>query len=129
MSDRRSVETDSFAHENPIPVATRIGPMLISGIIPAYDPGTRNLPTDLEAQVGNLFTHIGQALTNGGGTWDDVAKITFFTNAANARPLVNPFWVERFPDPDSRPSRHTQLIPNDAAPSISCEFIAWIADA
>lgn len=128
MSDRRSIETDSFAHENPIPVATRIGPLLISGIIPAYNPGTRTLPDDLEAQIGNLFTHIGQALTNGGGSWEHVAKITFFTNAPDARALINPFWLERFPDAESRPSRRTQVIANDATASISCEFTAWVAD-
>lgn len=128
MSDRRSIETDSFAHLNPIPVATRVGPLLISGIIPAYNPGTRDLPDDLDTQVSNLFTHIGQALTNGGGTWDDVAKITFFTNSADARDRVNPHWLERFPDPDSRPSRHTLMNHNPGDPAISCEFTAWISD-
>ncbi len=128
MSSRRSIETESFRHENPIPVATRIGPLLISGIIPAFDPGTRDLPEDLDAQISNLFTHIGQALANGGGTWDDVAKITFFTNAPDARPLINPHWLERFPDPDSRPSRHTQLTGAGGRPSISCDVTAWIED-
>ncbi|MEM8925966.1 MAG: RidA family protein [Actinomycetota bacterium] len=128
MSDRRSIETDSFAHQNPIPVATRIGPLLISGIIVAFDPGTRDRPDDLEAQITNLFTHIGNALANGGGGWEHVAKITFFTNAPDARPLINPFWLEHFPDPDSRPSRHTLLIEDGGSPAISCEFTAWIAD-
>lgn len=123
---RRSIETDSFAHENPIPVATRIGPLLISGIIPAYDAGTRNMPESLDDQVANLFVHIGHALTNAGGTWDDVAKITFFANDPEARGKINPHWLERFPDPDSRPSRHTQITDGGGRPRISCDFTAYI---
>ncbi|MEL7209315.1 MAG: Rid family hydrolase [Actinomycetota bacterium] len=128
MSTRRSIETDSFQHENPIPVATRIGPLLISGIIPAFGPGTRNLPDDLDTQVANLFVHIGQALANGGGSWDDVAKITFFTNSTEARAKVNPHWLEKFPVAEARPSRHTLMNDNSGRPSISCEFTAYIED-
>ncbi len=125
---RRSIETDSFKHENPIPVATRIGPLVTSGIIPAYDPGTRNLPESLEQQVGNLFVHIGNALAGAGAGWDDVAKITFFANDPDARGKINPFWLEKFPNAESRPSRHTQIIRNDGPPAISCDFIAYVEE-
>jgi enamine deaminase RidA (YjgF/YER057c/UK114 family) len=123
---RQSIDIDSFAHENPIPVATRIGPLLISGVIPAFDPGTRNLPAKLEDQVANLFEHIGNALAVAGGTWDDVAKITFFANDPQARSKINPSWLEKFPDAASRPSRHTQITRDDRPPSITCDFTAWI---
>ncbi len=127
MSDRKSIDIESFAHENPIPVASRIGPLLMSGIIPPFDPGTRNLPDTIEGQVANLFTHIGNALAAGGGTWDDVAKITFFANDPEARAKINPSWLEKFPNPESRPSRHTQITPDGKRPMISCDFTAWIA--
>ncbi len=38
---RRSIEIESFSHQNPIPAATRIGPLLVSSIIPPFDAGTR----------------------------------------------------------------------------------------
>lgn len=123
---RRSIDIESFSHENPIPVASRIGPLLISGVIPAFDPGTRNLPEALEDQIANLFVHIGQALEVGGGTWEDVAKITFFANDPGARAKINPSWLEKFPNPESRPSRHTQITRDDRPPSINCDFTAWI---
>ncbi|MCP4226052.1 MAG: RidA family protein [Actinomycetia bacterium] len=125
---RRSIQTDSFAHENPIPVATRIGPLLTSGIIPAFDPGTRNMPEALEDQVANLFIHIGNALAGAGGGWEHVAKITFFANDPEARGKINPSWLEKFPDADSRPSRHTQITAEGGRPRISCDFIAYIED-
>lgn len=123
---RRSIETDSFQHQNPIPVATRIGPLVTSGVIPGLDPGTRNLPESLDDQIANLFTHIGNALAEAGADWGDVAKIDFFANDPDARAKINPFWLERFPDPESRPSRHTQITPSDGRPSISCNFIAYV---
>ena len=126
MAQRKSIETSSFAHENPIPVASRMGPLLMSGVIPAFDAGTRNLPPKLEDQVANLFVHIGNALTEAGGGWDDVVKITFFANDPEARGKINPSWVEKFPDPDSRPARHTQITKDDRPPMITCDFTAWI---
>ena len=125
---RQSIEIESFQHENPIPVATRIGPLVTSGIIPAFDPGTRNLPESLEDQVANLFTHIGNALAAAGAGWEHLAKVTFFANDPDARGKINPFWLERFPDADSRPSRHTQINPGGNRPSISCDFIAYVPD-
>lgn len=125
---RKSIEIESFQHANPIPVATRIGPLLASGIIPAFNPGTRELPDTVDEQIGNLFTHIGNALAAGGGSWDDVAKITFFANDPDARGKINPFWLEKFPVADSRPSRHTQITPNGGPPAVSCDFIAYIED-
>ena len=69
---------------------------------------------------------MGQALANADASWDDVAKITFFANDPDARGKINPHWLERFPDPESRPSRHTQITQGGGRPSISCDFIAYI---
>lgn len=128
MAQRKSIETSSFAHENPIPVASRMGPLLMSGVIPAFDAGTRNLPEKLEDQVANLFVHIGNALEAAGGGWEHVVKITFFANDPDARGKINPSWVEKFPDADSRPARHTQITSDGGRPMITCDFTAWIED-
>lgn len=125
---RISIEIDSFRHQNPIPGATRIGPLIESGIIPALNDGVRELPDTLDEMVDNLFLHMGNMLTEAGAGWDDVIKITFFTgDGAAAREAVNRVWVEKFPDPASRPSRHTLVVPTgDTKPSISCVFTAYV---
>lgn len=125
---RTSIEIDSFRHQNPIPAATRIGPLIESGIIPAYNDGIREMPDTLEEMVDNLFLHMGNMLTAAGATWDDMVKITFFTGEPGAaREAVNTVWVEKFPDPASRPSRHTQKVPTTGdKPSISCVFTAYL---
>ncbi len=124
---RRSIEIESFQHQNPIPAATRIGPLIESSIIPGFDPGTRDLPEAIEDQIANLFTHMGQMLDEAGASWDDLAKVTFFvTDAGAARTALNDPWLERFPDPDSRPSRHTMQVPGGSKPTISCVFTAYV---
>jgi enamine deaminase RidA (YjgF/YER057c/UK114 family) len=122
---RRSIDIDSFAHQNPIPAATRIGPLLVSSIIPPFDAGTRKVPETVAAQVENLFLHIANMLAAAGASFDDVAKITFFVNDIKHRDAINEPWAARFPDAASRPSRHTMVVAG-GGPAISCEFTAYI---
>ena len=104
---RTSIEIDSFVHQNPIPAATRCGPLIESSIIPAFNVGVREMPDTVEEMIDNLFTHMGNMLEAAGATWDDMVKVTFFaSNTGDSRPLLNSVWVEKFPDPASRPSRH-----------------------
>lgn len=125
---RTSIEVDSFAHENPIPCATRIGPLIESSIIPPFNAGGREVPDTIEEQIENLFLHMGNMLEKAGAGWDDMAKITFFVgDPAEARTALNAPWVERFPDPGSRPSRHTMQVPGGGGKvKISCVFTAYV---
>ena len=101
---RRSIDIDSFQHGNPIPAATRIGPLVTCSITPPFDTGTRNCPDTLEAQIDNLFLHVGKMLEGAGAGWDDVARMTFYVkDPGKSRDALNGPWVERFPDPASRP--------------------------
>jgi 2-iminobutanoate/2-iminopropanoate deaminase len=126
---RRSIEIESFKHLNPIPAATRIGPYVTCSITPPYNPGTRDVPDTLEEQIDNLFTHVGQMLEGAGATWDDVAKMTFYVaNPAETREALNGPWLERFPDPESRPSRHNLKVDGGGKVQISCDFVAYVVD-
>ncbi|MCP5025797.1 MAG: RidA family protein [Actinomycetia bacterium] len=125
---RRSIEISSFQHTNPIPCATRIGPLIESSIIPPFNDGSRDVPDTLAEQIDNLFLHMGNMLAEAGATWDDMAKVTFFVaDAAASREALNGPWVERFPDASSRPSRHNLQVPGGDKSQISCVFTAWVA--
>lgn len=125
---RTSIEIDSFKHLNPIPGATRVGPLIESSIIPAYNDGVREMPDTLEEMVANLFLHMGNMLAAADATWDDMVKITFFaSDPGAAKDAVNQQWLAKFPDPESRPSRYTQKQPSSGdKPSISCVFTAYV---
>jgi 2-iminobutanoate/2-iminopropanoate deaminase len=125
MGERRSISIDGLTHLAAIPVATRIGPLLVSSVITAFDPGTRNVPPTIEAQITNLFTHVGAILEAAGGTWDDVAKMSFWLADPAHRSVLEQPWQDRFPDPDARPSRHTHIDPG--ATVATCDVLAYLS--
>jgi 2-iminobutanoate/2-iminopropanoate deaminase len=125
MAKRQSVNFPGFAHQNPIPNASRIGNVMMSSVISGVDPGTRNLPSDLAAQVTNVFTHIRRAIETAGGTPDDIIKITFWMkDPATGRAALNDEWVKMFPDPESRPARHTRALGAESNALVTCDFVA-----
>lgn len=124
---RRSIEIDSFVHTNPIPCATRIGPLIESSIIPPFSAGGREVPETIEEQIDNLFLHMGNMLDVAGASWDDMAKITFFVqDPSESRAALNAPWEQKFPDPASRPSRHNLQVPGGGPVKISCVFTAYV---
>ena len=124
---RQSIDISSFQHANPIPCATRIGPLIESSIIPPFNDGSRDVPDTLAEQIDNLFLHMGNMLTEAGAGWGDMAKVTFFVaDAAASREALNGPWVERFPDAASRPSRHNLQVPGGGPVQISCVFTAYV---
>lgn len=120
---RQSFDISSLTHANPIPAATRIGPLVMSSIIVPRDPGASTVPETIEDQLANLFHHVGEALTAAGAGWHHVAKMTFYLPDLDLRAELNRPWLQHFPDPTSRPARHTQLSPGKFA---QCDFVAYI---
>ena len=111
MARRKSVNFPGFSHQNPIPNASRIGNLMMSSVISGVDPGTRNLPPELARQVANLFVHIRAGVEAAGGTVDDIIKINFWMKQpSTGRAALNVEWTKMFPDPASRPARHTLVL-------------------
>lgn len=123
---RCSIDAGSFSHGNPIPTASKIGPLICSSVIGPRDPLTGAVPAGADAQIANLFIHMGSILEAAAATWAQVAKIDFFVSEQAHREAINPCWVEHFPDERSRPARHTHVLP-DAGP-VTCSFIAYTTD-
>ncbi|HKU95002.1 MAG TPA: Rid family hydrolase [Vineibacter sp.] len=125
MAKRKSIEIPGFKHQNPIPVASRIGNILMSSVTSGVDPGTRNLPPELAKQITNLFSHIKATVEAAGGSPDDIIKITFWVkDPATGRGAINSEWEKMFPDPASRPARHTLAMAGDGPSQITCDFVA-----
>ncbi|MCW5747244.1 MAG: RidA family protein [Alphaproteobacteria bacterium] len=125
MAKRTSVNFPGFSHQNPIPNASRIGNVMMTSVISGVDPGTRNMPKELAKQVSNLFAHIRAAVEAAGGTPDDIIKIEFWMKEpSTGRAALNDEWVKMFPDPASRPARHTQALGPDSPAQVTCAFTA-----
>ena len=124
-SKRKSIDIKGFTHQNPIPNATRIGNILVSGVVVGYDPGTRTMPAELDQQLANMFAHVKEIVETAGGSTDDIIKLTVWLKNPNDRELLNKHWVKMFPDPHHRPSRHTNPLAGGGANTlVQCDMMA-----
>ena len=129
MSKRRSFEVPGIEHENPIPAVWRIGSLVMSSGIFPRDPATGKAPDDLEEQCAVLFANIRRVIECAGGTTDDIIKITVFAKDRKTKAFVNKEWLAMFPDPHSRPARHTIVyheLPGNML--IQCDLTAVVGE-
>lgn len=128
MSQRRSVNTEGFAHINPVPVASRIGRHLSSGVLTGRDLTTREFPSDLDTQVRIVFDRIVELMQAAGGTAADILKVTFWVERYRDRDAINREWTAMFPDPDTRPARQIIKAELDDGALIQADVTAILAE-
>ena len=129
MASRVSIYTEGFGHDNPIPVASKIGPYLASGVLTGRDPETQQLPADLDSQVANVFIHIRNVMHAAGGSPDDILKLNVHLVEYRNRAALNDHWQRMFPDPASRPARQVTAATLDRGALIQADLLAIIDDA
>jgi 2-iminobutanoate/2-iminopropanoate deaminase len=127
VSRRLSIEPEGLAHAGlPIPAASRIGPLLATGGVRGVDRSTGQMPAGIDAQVRLMFDNLKAILEAGGGDLSSVVKVTVWVAAPEHRAALNPAWVECFPDPASRPARHTLVYDLPGGMLVQCDALAWI---
>jgi len=124
MSKRKSFEVEGLGHANPIPAVSRIGNLVVTGGVPGTDTSTGKMPEDAAAQCANMFANLRKILAAAGATPEDVIRVTVWIARPEIRAEVNKHWVVMFPDPGSRPARHTMFYDHFTSPMVvQCE--AW----
>lgn len=127
-NERRSIEVPGFNHApQPIPAACRIANIVVTGGIYGLDVDSGKVPDDLVRQTALMFENLQRVLAAAGATLGQVVKMTFWVRNPEARAFINPAWLDAFPDPQSRPARHT--LQNDHMPAnllIQCDALAVI---
>ena len=109
-----------------LPLYQDMSRQLASGF-PARDPDTGAMPSDLAGQVSNIFKQIALCVTAAGGSPGDILKINFWMkDPATGRAALNGEWVKMFPDPESRPARHTLALGATSPHHVTCDFTAVI---
>lgn len=126
MAKRESIEIEGLSHLTAIPVATKIGPLVVSSIIAPFKPGTREHAPDAAGQIEQIFLSVDKMLKAAGATWDDVAKMNFWLPDAADRPALEPIWLQYFPNEKSRASRHTHI--TKGQPFVTGDFLAYIGN-
>ena len=122
---RRSIYINEFAHKSPIPNASRIGNIVVSGLIRGIDPVTEMFPPTVEQQCVFMFAHMRRTIEAGGARVEDIIKVTFWMKELQRKP-VNDEWVKMFPDPASRPARQIVEVPMETGVLVQCDFMAVI---
>src|SRR5258708_33800191 len=95
---RSSIYVGEMAHQSPIPNASRIGNIIVSGLIRGADPATAKLAATLEQQCAFMFLHMRQAVEAGGATVQDIIKVTVWMKDRRPKP-PNDRVAKRCPDP------------------------------
>ena len=121
---RRSIYVEGFGHKNPIPAACRIGAMVYSGSIQGSDPATGQYGATLEEQSRLMFEQVRRIVDAAGGGVGDILQMTVWMKDRTRRAALNGPWLEMFPDPQSRPARHTMNADLDGGKLVECEFVA-----
>lgn len=98
--------------------------MIASSVIVPRDPGQQTIPDDIESQLANLFSHMGDLLDAAGAGWEHVIKLEFSVPGLDDRAKINVAFLEHFPDPGSRPARHTTT----GTPNAQCTFWAYVPE-
>jgi 2-iminobutanoate/2-iminopropanoate deaminase len=110
LARRQSFEIRPVGHRAPIPMAARVANIVVTSGIPGNDPATGEMPASLEEQAQNCFRNLENVLAKAGAGKDDVVRVTVFIKSNENRQLVNPAWLEMFPDEHSRPARHQTVV-------------------
>src|SRR5438552_1458632 len=109
MSRRRSFEVTGLHHENPIPMGTIIGNLMMTSGIFGMEPETRKAPNDVEGQCRLMFQNIRRVMEAAGGSTEDIIKLIVWAKDKTYKEAMNREWLTMFPDPNSRPARHTMM--------------------
>jgi 2-iminobutanoate/2-iminopropanoate deaminase len=125
---RRSIEVPGLQHGAPIPQASVVGNLLVSGGISPVDPETGVTPDGADEQVAMVFANVRRVLEAAGGTIGDIVKCTVFVQDKAIRPVVNKYWVEMFPDEASRPARHMLSTDLQSGTQLQMEITAVLGE-
>ena len=124
----KSVYLEGFSHANPVPVASRMGPFLFSGVLTGRDPATREMPHGLDRQCANVFERVRELMDAVGSGVDRIAKLTIWLADYRDRDAVNREWLAMFPDPAQRPARQCMAATLDGGALIHADLVAILGD-
>ncbi|MGE3711452.1 MAG: RidA family protein, partial [Hyphomicrobiaceae bacterium] len=123
-----SIHTSASGHSTPIPAASRIGPLLVTGINHGVDPAKPDHPGSLDAQCALMFSRIREVVAAGGATVDQIAKVNISVPDLAMRDVLNRHWVAMFPDAAARPARQTTEMALERGKLVQCDVLAWVGD-
>ena len=124
MPRRIAIQTEAFSHSNPIPAASQLGNILVTGIVNGIDPARPDQPGTLEQQAALMFLRVAEIMKAAGGSTDNILKLNVQMSDLSDRKAVNAEWTKMFPDAATRPARQTMHAQLDRGKLIQCDVLA-----
>ena len=95
---RKSINVEGFSHGGlPIPAASRVGPLLMTGGIHGLDLEAGEHGEAAE-QIGRMFANLEKILKAGGCGLEAVVRMTVYVKTPEIRQAINDEWLKAFPD-------------------------------
>lgn len=127
MAKRQVIKVKGLSHgNNPIPVAVKIGNMLLTGNVTGADENGK-VSADAAEQVAQAFANVRRILEAAGASVEDIAKLDVELKDLSLRELVNVEWVKMFPNEEDRPVRKTVQADPPGGRLIQLEMIAIVS--
>jgi 2-iminobutanoate/2-iminopropanoate deaminase len=101
---RKNYEVPGIGHEDPIPMASSIGPLLQSSGMFGIDPSTGKRVDGLPAQVEKGVANVKRLLDRAGITEKNVAHLTIMLQDFSDADHISQGLARLFPDPDNAPA-------------------------
>jgi enamine deaminase RidA (YjgF/YER057c/UK114 family) len=120
MAKRQSFQIEGSRHGAPIPMASKVGNILMSSAI----SGQGETPEEV---AESMFNNIRAVMKAAGGTPDDIVKMIVLMQDNDVRKYIDTEWLKMFPDENSRPARHAE-IPNRLAQKFFAVEITAVID-
>jgi 2-iminobutanoate/2-iminopropanoate deaminase len=107
LGERRdNYEIPGVSHHDPIPMACRMGNLVMTSGMSGDDPRTGKVPEGLEGQTEGSFANMQRMVEIAGGKTSDIVHVTILVKDYSSLPTVEKYWTQMFPDPSARPALH-----------------------
>jgi enamine deaminase RidA (YjgF/YER057c/UK114 family) len=78
----------------------------------------------VEEQCAQMFRTVKDIVETAGGTTANILKMTIWLRDPGNRDALNQEWVKMFPEPESRPARHTFPLTGGGDALVQCDVTA-----
>ncbi len=103
---RTNYEVPGVSHDDPIPMASRVGPLLQSSGIYGIDPADGKIVAGREKQTDMAQLITARLMEQAGGSLEDIVALTVMVQDFGDVPYFRKRLLELFPDPENGPALH-----------------------
>src|SRR5581483_5328460 len=103
------------------PDLVRVGNLFFTSGVRGVNRQSGGLPEDPAQQFLNAWQNLAALVEGAGFSTDNIGLITNFIDSQEYRAVINPGWLELFPDRHNRPARKTTSFPLPAGVGVELQ--------